>query len=339
MSHVVLTAAPAAEAAAVEALHRAASQAEIVRRLEPGTLLAAVDDPLHTLLPAWEAQPPIWVRHVHPVQSSVPLLPGEAGLVRLAEAVEPLVSLLDPWQPFAVQSRLVGEGPWPQTRFDMNQHLAAFLAERCPAPLNIPQPVQALSLTATAERAYLGISPVARNLSNWAGGQIRFAREPDQISRSEFKLLEALTVFQLTLPTHGAALDLGAAPGGWTRVLHTRGLRVVAVDPADLDPRLAGIAGIRHVRVHAQKFNPGVQRFAVITNDMRMDAIEAAQFMNHIHDWLQPGGLGILTLKLPEYRFAAVAEAALAVLAEAYAIVGARQLFHNRSEITTAVRF
>lgn len=339
MSHVIITAAPSAEAAAVAELQRTAPAAEVVRRLEIGTLLVAVDDPLHTLLPAWEAQPSIWVRHVHPVQVSVPLLPGEAGLARLVEAVEPLAAQLAPAQPFAVQSRLVGEGPWPQTRFDMNERLAAQLAAHSHAPLNVPQPWQVLSLTATAERAYLGVSPVALNLSAWAGGQIRFAREPGQISRSEFKLLEALVVFDLMLPARGVALDLGAAPGGWTRVLHTRGLRVVAVDPAELDPRLVGIPDIRHVRVRAQKFNPGVQRFAVITNDMRMDASEAAQFMNYARDWLQPGGLGILTLKLPEYRSAAVAEAALAILAEAYVIVGARQLFHNRSEITAAVRF
>ncbi|QLQ07644.1 MAG: hypothetical protein HZY76_17620 [Anaerolineae bacterium] len=63
--------APAAEAAAVEE-RRAAPTAEVVRRLEVGTLLVAVADPLDTLLPAWEAQPPIWVRHVHPVQVSLP---------------------------------------------------------------------------------------------------------------------------------------------------------------------------------------------------------------------------------------------------------------------------
>ncbi|QLQ07646.1 MAG: hypothetical protein HZY76_17630 [Anaerolineae bacterium] len=61
--------------------------------------------------------------------------------------------------------------------------------------------------------------------------------------------------------------------------------------------------------------------------------------MNRIHDWLQPGGFGIVTLKLPEYRFATVAVAALALLSEAYSVIGARQLFHNRSEITAAVRF
>lgn len=337
MSHVILTSAPAAETAAVRELQRTVPAAEIVRRLEPGTLLAAVDDPQLTLLPTWEAQPPVWVRHVHPVQVSTPLLTGAAGLARLAEVAEPLAAQLDPTLPFAVQSRLVGEGPWPQTRFDINGCLAAILAERSGAPLDVPQPSQVLSVTATAERAYLGVSPVTRNLSAWAGGQMRFAREPGQISRSEFKLLEALAVFGLSLPTHGVALDLGAAPGGWTRVLQSRGLRVVAVDPADLDPRLVGVAGIRHVRVHAQKFNPGVQRFAVITNDMRMDAGEAAQFMNQVHGWFQPGGLGLLTLKLPEYRFAPVAEAALATLAQTYTVLGARQLFHNRSEITVAI--
>ena len=65
--HVILSAAPASEAAAVAEVRRAAAGAEVVRRLEPGTLLVAVTDPMQTLLPDWQHAPPIWVRHVHPV--------------------------------------------------------------------------------------------------------------------------------------------------------------------------------------------------------------------------------------------------------------------------------
>src|SRR5207245_5904296 len=96
-----------------------------------------------------------------------------------------------------------------------------------------------VSVLCTPEKAYLGISTVEENLSDWPGGMRHFAQTPEQISRSEFKLLEALEVFGVTLPSGGRALDLGAAPGGWTRLLLEAGLRVVAVDPANLDPRLA----------------------------------------------------------------------------------------------------
>jgi len=338
-SHVILSASPASEAAAVAELRRVAADAEVVRRLEPGTLLVAVKDPLHTLLPAWQQTPPIWVRHVHPVHATAPFFEGEPGLVRLEEIARPLASWLDTGRPFSVQSRLVGDGPWPQQRFDINQRLAALLQTLTGAPLDVRAPIQVLSLTATAERAYLGISPVSLNLSAWSGGQMRFAREEgEQISRSEFKLLEALDVFKLELPTRGAALDLGAAPGGWTRILRLRGLEVVALDPAELDGRLLNMPGVRHVRSLVQNFDPGAQRFAVVTNDLRMDALASVQVMTRAAAWLQPGGLGLITLKLPAQQVESLVTRALRDLNVAYRIVGARQLFHNRQEITVALR-
>lgn len=338
-SHVILSAAPASEALAVAELRRAAVGAEVVRRLEPGTLLVAVNDPLHTLLPAWQQAPPIWARHVHPVHAAAPFLEGEPGLVRLEEVARPLAAWLNAAQPFSVQSRLVGEGPWPQPRFDINQRLAALLQTLTGAPLDVRAPTQVLSLTATAERAYLGVSPVSLNLSAWSGGQMRFAREEgEQVSRSEFKLLEALDVFKLELPTRGVALDLGAAPGGWTRMLRLRGLDVVALDPADLDGRLLNLPGVRHVRSLVQNFDPGAQRFVVVTNDLRMDALASVQVMTRAAAWMQTGGLGLLTLKLPGQQVESLVAQALRDLSVAYRILGARQLFHNRQEITVALR-
>jgi 23S rRNA (cytidine2498-2'-O)-methyltransferase len=41
-------------------------------------------------------------------------------------------------------------------------------------------------------------------------------------------------------------LDLGASPGGWSFVLHKLGARVLSVDKAALDPRVADLPGITH---------------------------------------------------------------------------------------------
>ena len=88
--------------------------------------------------------------------------------------------------------------------------------------------------------ALAGLSRAERNISDWAGGMRRFAREEGQISRAEFKLLEALEVFRIVLPPRGVALDLGASPGGLTGVLRQLDQYVTAVDPGELGPRLAG---------------------------------------------------------------------------------------------------
>ncbi len=61
-------------------------------------------------------------------------------------------------------------------------------------------PVQVVSVVLAPDEAFLGVSRAIDNLSDWAGGARRFRRDPDQISRAEFKLLEALEVFALDRP-------------------------------------------------------------------------------------------------------------------------------------------
>ncbi|GAB4820046.1 hypothetical protein N2152v2_007092 [Parachlorella kessleri] len=58
----------------------------------------------------------------------------------------------------------------------------------------------------------------------------------DRLSKAAGKLAEALEVAQFQ-SNSGLAVDLGAAPGGWTAFLAKRVRRVVAIDPAPLDPR------------------------------------------------------------------------------------------------------
>jgi 23S rRNA (cytidine2498-2'-O)-methyltransferase len=199
--------------------------------------------------------------------------------------------------------------------------------------------VQVVSVVLAASQGYVGLSCAADNLSDWAGGARRFKREAEQISRAEFKLLEAIEIFGLALPQEGLALDLGAAPGGWTRVLRAHGLHVVAVDPADLAPSLAADPDVRHVRATAQRYlREGKTRFGVVLNDMRMDARDSARLLAAAAERLDEGGWALVTLKLPQRGAERVAASALSTLRQRCALIGARQLFHNRNEITAAVR-
>jgi 23S rRNA (cytidine2498-2'-O)-methyltransferase len=205
--------------------------------------------------------------------------------------------------------------------------------------LDVRRPEQILSVVLTPEQGYVGLSRAVDNLSDWAGGARRFKQEPEQVSRAEFKLLEALELFKLSLPAAGVALDLGAAPGGWTRILRQHALTVVAVDPAALDARIASDTAVRHIRQAAQSYLPATnEQFDVILNDMRMDARASAQVMGLAARNLRDGGWALLTLKLPQRGMAKVAAAALEALREWHEVIGARQLFHNRSEVTVALR-
>lgn len=291
-----------------------------------------------TLVERFRAQPPIFCRHIFPVQQHVSVHQDEEiDLNQLSEVASHIHPPKDPNQAFSVQTRLLGKG-WPYGPYDVNTRLADLLLD-AGGELNVRRPVWVLSVVLTPEAGFLGFSRAENNLSDWAGGARRFKREKGQISRAEFKFLEALEVFDLTLPEGGTALDLGAAPGGWTRLLLRQGLRVVAVDPAELAPSLQRAPKVQHVRMLAQDYLPGVTAaFDVILNDMRMDARESARLMHLASDALKPDGWMLMTLKLPKHNLIEAMTGALDILRERYVVAGVRQLFHNRSEVTVALR-
>jgi len=196
-----------------------------------------------------------------------------------------------------------------------------------------------LSCCLTPRGASIGLNQADLSLVDWPGGRVRLSRGEARISRSEFKLEELLQVFPVDLPPGGDALDLGASPGGWTHVLRTHGLRVWAVDPGDLDPRLAADPQVHHVRTTAGEFLRTTSRsFGVLVNDMRMDPITSAQTMVDAARRLQGGGLAVLTLKTGTHQPVRTMRESLAVLGRGYRIDHVRQLHHNRHEVTVVAR-
>ncbi len=324
-----------------------------VTGLQPGEKLAPglflVESQLADFAAKVAANPPIYVRHLFPVQAIVPLENSLADLEKLAESAARLPGATDltAQTPLAVQVRLIG----PEEDQPANYVYSPYgIKERIGAALSgqeaIKAPEQIVSVLCIGERAFIGLSPATENLSSWAGGMRRLAKRPEQVSRAELKLEEALEVFGVILPSQGEALDLGAAPGGWTRLLLEAGLRVSAIDPAALDPRLL-VYGKRltHFRSYAERFleislkdSTKKGYYRAIVADLRMDAKQAANLLVKYAPLLASDGLALTTLKLPHEaprlnptRHAAEA---LDILRGAYPSVRARQLFHNRQEIT-----
>jgi 23S rRNA (cytidine2498-2'-O)-methyltransferase len=310
--------------------------AEPALELGPGIVLMGSRTPFAAIAESWRAAPPIFVHHICPVQTVATLArsPDDLEIISQVAGAE-IAPYVLPGAPFSVQARVLGDLPYKP--FDINQALAALVGEISGAPLDVRVPIQVISVVCAALPgvAYLGLSQVAHNLSDWAGGMRRFAREEGQISRAEFKLLEALEVFAPRLPPRGTALDLGAAPGGWTRVLRRLQQYVTAVDPGELDSRLAQDKGVRHKRLTAEEYLANEpDSFDIIVNDMRMDARDSARLMVSFARLLYPDGWALMTLKLPEQKRRTVLDHALSILRQTYVVAGARHLFHNRSEIT-----
>ncbi|WBQ07643.1 SAM-dependent methyltransferase [Kribbella sp. CA-293567] len=196
-----------------------------------------------------------------------------------------------------------------------------------------------VSCFASKKNVLIGLNRLDLSLSDWPGGRMRLARSDDRVSRSEFKLEEAIQTFGLRLPDGGKALDLGASPGGWTRILRHHGQEVWSVDPGDLDRRVAADRGVHHVSTTAGEFfRRNHTRFDVVVNDMRMDQVLSARVMLDAIPHLHRGALAIVTLKGGGRNPLDAARRGMEVLRKEYDVQVARQLHHNRNELTVVAR-
>lgn len=348
-TYCIVTAQPDFLTAALRELERLEPELKGGEVLLPGISLFSAPDISRLMRLAADARP-IFVRHLAPVQAIVPLRNTEQDIGTLAVAIAdlPAFKLLERGQRFAVQVRFAqnGEEANKQARAystgQLNQQLAQALVEETGAIEHVKKPQVIVSLLCTFDTAYAGISLARENLSDWPGGMRHFAHISEEVSRAEFKLLEALEIFGLTLPLRGVALDLGAAPGGWTRLLLKSGMHVVAVDPAALDPRVQELPRLLHYRGYAEDYLEEAiserRVFDIITNDMRMDAREAARTLAQSSRCLRSDGFILSSLKLPhattEIDPLKNMQDALNTLSRYFEVVQARQLFHNRQEVT-----
>ena len=297
-----------------------------VKKLAPGAGL--VESAEKDVMSAIRLSEPLFVRHIHPAEK---LVSSEEELVREAALYAESI----PSRRIAVQSvDLTGNKRDRSLRFSVldSPAFAGFTSG--------PEEESVISVTAAEEGIYLGFSDKNENITPRTAGIYRYAFDEGNISRAEFKLTEVFDTLALDDIAGKDALDLGAAPGGWTRVLLGKGARVTAVDPAKLDPRIESFPNVTHYRGLSQEFlkEHGDRRFAMLVNDMRMDARESVRVTLEALPLLDEGAWVVITLKLPEKKSLHVAREALRLLEEGVDVTYARQLYHNRSEITAVGR-
>ena len=162
---------------------------------------------------------------------------------------------------------------------------------------------------------------------------INIIEKPDDISRAQLKLREAILYFKIDLSSVRNALDLGAAPGGFSKELSMHRIKVIAVDTADLDKRLEKDRNITHLRIKAAEINSG-QVFDMITNDMNIDPAESAQVMLSLSNLLRTNGSAVMTIKCPSRNIADYIKNTKKILSAKYTKFRFQHLPHNRMEIT-----
>ena len=205
-----------------------------------------------------------------------------------------------------------------------------------------------LHILLTPQReAYLALAD-PRSASSWPLGIARLKMPRDAPSRSTLKLAEALHVFvgsdeERILRPEMRAVDLGAAPGGWTWQLIHRGLHVTAIDNGTLKGDLIDNALVKHLREDGFRYRPK-RPVDWMVCDMVEQPVRIATL---VAMWFREGWTErcIFNLKLPMKKRLEEVNKCRAVIEQALQMSGRdyelriKQLYHDREEVTGYCRF
>jgi 23S rRNA (cytidine2498-2'-O)-methyltransferase len=130
------------------------------------------------------------------------------------------------------------------------------------------------------------------------------ARVAGQTCKATGKLTEALVVTGFEPRKGGVAIDLGAAPGGWTAVLAETMDTVVAVDPAALHADVLALPNVVHIKAQSQAATEDIiaavgenKTIDLLVCDMNKHPTQMIPILDPLLRLLRPGGMVILTLK------------------------------------------
>ncbi len=313
---------------------------KLIKKIDNGISLIDVSISKREFTDKLIEHPPIFLKHIMPVDHEG-FISGylETDKEEILKNCLNICSI-DENDLFAVQSRIVNA-----TINYSSKDLEVFIGTNYEKKGSIPcfsdtslknTDVKIISIFINDNSYYLGYSTSKENLNYHCDEYRLLSKNGREISRAENKLKEALSKFEIKLTKEGIALDIGAAPGGWTKVLADYGYIVYAVDPGNLKEELNNNPNIKHYkcRIESLKFE---NTFDIIVNDMNVDPQITAEIMNSLAPSLKEGGLAIVTFKLPGKIEETIKEAK-EILSKEYQILKMNSLFHNRQEITVLIK-
>jgi 23S rRNA (cytidine2498-2'-O)-methyltransferase len=166
-----------------------------------------------------------------------------------------------------------------------------------------------------SDEAWVGYHRHSSSHSSWPGGRIPISLPDAAPSRAYLKLEEAITWAKAPIYPGDIAVEVGSAPGGASYALLQRGVKVVGVDPAEMDPIVLSSPNFIHLKqpidtVRRKDLPDSIQWILLDMN------VQPRVSLSSIERMLKPGVVGslgpilgsllgvILTVKLNEWKLA-----------------------------------
>jgi 23S rRNA C2498 (ribose-2'-O)-methylase RlmM len=187
----------------------------------------------------------------------------------------------------------------------------------------------------SVDKVWFSTGSFSSGISRYVGGILRMKARAGTPSRSGRKLEEALHEMN-DLPKPGeTAVDLGAAPGGWSFVLARSGVTVTSVDALDMDlpEGKEWTKRIEHLRSNGLTYEPSKP-----VDWMCCDMIVASdETLKILKRWLDKELMNkfVVNLKLPKTDPWGAIKRGLDLLNQYnWKVKRCKHLFHDRHEVT-----
>ncbi len=271
----------------------------------------------------------LYVGRVFPVSAKVAISPEKESILRL---YGPLEGKLKPEDSFMVRCQRRGMHGFSSQ--DVERALGMKLEESSKATVDLKNPRKVVVVQIFQNTAYVGVTDSENLVVKPIRVSRKYAKGERPFTRAEHKIKEALEAFNVKVNSDYEVLDLGAAPGGWTKVFAGLAKRVVAVDPAALELEVEKLPNVVHLQCRAEEIPNDAGIFNLVTNDMNLAPAESAVTMVAVAPLLKKGGFAVMTVKFVTRDRRGHVEEALRVLEAQYSNFRVKRLPHNRLETT-----
>lgn len=316
---------------ALEEAREVDKELKVLQNYNNGILLVSTTMPKEKFNTAIIEKKPIFIRHISSFDV-VAEISEKTSPSDIAELAKEYGSKLERGSKAAVQVRKA-RGEYSFNPIDIKTEIDVLMAQSG-IEAEIKNPEYIISILLDEDKCYMGMNESRMNLSSWSGGMVHYKKDESDISRAKFKLMEAIKVFDIDMSKVHNALDLGAAPGGWTSVLLEHDVSVTAVDTGDMDPRLNKYKNYSFIKANASEIELQEESFDMLTSDISWNAKNTAVMVNKASGSLKKGGYAVVTVKLMGTKVRRTIREVKEIYQEVFDVKAAKQLFHNRDEIT-----
>ena len=175
----------------------------------------------------------------------------------------------------------------------------------------------------------------------WPGGLFWAELFADAVSRAYLKMEEALAWSRLPIRSGDVCVEIGSAPGGASQALLRHGVKLIGIDPADMDPRVLANPRFEHWKkrgadVRRREFRNVRWLMADMNVAPRYTLDTVGAIVTHADVRIE--GM-LLTLKLMDGSPTGELPQHLdQIRSWGFAEVAARQLHHNRREVCVVAK-